>query len=879
MTDRRRLRFGAGALAGFVSLVLLDARVARSEPPSAPATKPLTKNAVAEAPKVTGSSPVGVDYVHALGRHATKTLAPSTGTLGALVALPRGTMAEDFGLEPFRPRIARLRGPQAKIEEFGFAHPELRIEFPPPVRPFMDRAGPWVLADIARRDRSVDGTGVLVGVADTGLDVTNPEVIDELGRSRVAWMLDLALAPLGVHDDLEKRFGFADAVGGGYRGAVLSNDMITELLSDIRTKKCVEDGKKKCAPSDEVGHGTHVTGIAAARGADGKFTGIAPKANIIAVRLTKPNSFAIDNESLQRGVEFIFDRADFEKRPVVANLSLGADFGPHDGTTLWEEAIASFVGPEHPGRAVVAAAGNAGDIVSMPFHQSVRVTSGTRMRVPIVTSGVESGSVQVWVTMRPGAEIAVGLDGPGGEEWISPVARGRQGAKNTEDYNSGVIYAPSLPGSDIPPASNSAVVVWSGKLPAGTYGITLDGAGMVELYLEGLGDASLGAAGEAVFKSGVREGTISLPATHPSVLAVGCTVNRPRWTSIANQELGLRMPLLDENGGLSLARSATGDTPTTREPVAGEICWFSSAGPTLRGVPKPEIAAPGALVISALSRTAKPGSPGSVFTSPACPPSKTGKADNRCLQIDDTHGVANGTSMSAPIVSGVVALLLQRDPTLTQDKILALLQGGAHKLRVDPLYNDQAGPGEVDAIGALDALDQMQNPTLQLPAFDTSWLTVSADYVAADGSTPLTAIVELRTADGQHRADFFDAPRLRPVLLIDDQPVEVPPEIIRRGPGVWFFTYTAPPGIGGSRATFGATFDGVPIVKEKTLPVASDRWTAKYPSSASGGSSCAVTGGTSGTSGGLRSGAAALGVAALAIGATGLRRRITRRRS
>ncbi|MBS2014680.1 MAG: S8 family serine peptidase [Deltaproteobacteria bacterium] len=815
-----------------------------------------------------------MSYLHALGRHAVKTLAPSTGTLGALVALPRGKKAEDYGLEPFRPRIARLRGPQAKIEEFGFQHPELRVELAPPVRPFMDRAGVAVFADLARRERGVDGTGVMVGVADTGLDVSNPEMVDERGRSRVAWMLDLSLNPLGVYDDLEKRFGFADAVGGGYRGAVLSNDMITELISDLRTGKCVEDGRKKCAPSDEVGHGTHVTGIASGRGATGKYPGIAPKADIIAVRLTKPNSFAIDNESLQRGVEFIFDRADAEKRPVVANLSLGADFGPHDGTTLWEEAIASFVGPEHPGRVVVAAAGNAGDIASMPYHQSVRVTSGTRMRVPIRTSGVESGSVQIWVTMRPGAEIAVGLDGPGGEEWIAPVERGRQGAKNTDDYNSGVIYAPSLPGSDIPPASNSAVVVFSGKLPAGTYAITLDGSGMAELYLEGLGDASLGADGQALFTNGVREGTISLPATHPSVLAVGCTVNRPRWTSIAGQELGLRVPILDEAGGIPLSRLLADGANTSREPLDGEICWFSSAGPTLRGVPKPEIAAPGALVVSALSRTAKPGSPGSVFTAAACPPTKSGKADNRCLQIDDTHGIANGTSMSAPIVSGVVALLLQRDPTLTQDKVLALLQGGAHKLRVDPLFNDQAGPGEVDAVGALDALEQMRNPVLHLPAIEKSWATLSADYVAADGSTPLTTILELRTADGQHRADFFDAPRLRPVVLVDDQLIEVLPELVRRGPGVWFFAWTPPPGLGGSRATFGATFDGVPIVATKTVPIASDRWNAKYPSRASGGSAC-TTAAAPAPIGSTN----ALPVAGLALAGAALGRRITRRRS
>ena len=343
--------------------------------------------------------------------------------------------------------------------------------------------------------------------------------------------------------------------------------------------------------------------------------------------------------------------------------------------------------------------------------------------------------------------------------------------------------------------------MWTGKWPDGTYAVTLEGTGMAELYVQGLGDASLGSDRQATFVNGVREGTINLPATHPSIIGVGCTVNRPRWQSIAGADVGLRVPLLDGPGGLAAPRSK--DVAAFRDLTEGEVCWFSSAGPTATGVPKPEISAPGALVVSALSRSAKPGTAGSVFTNPSCPATKSGKTDSRCLQIDDTHGIAVGTSMSSPVVAGVVALLLQKDPTLTQDKILALLQAGAHRFRGAAPFDDQSGPGEVDATGALDALDQMKNPELQLPAADQSWLTLSSDYVPADGSTAVTAIVELRTVDAKHRADFFDKQRLLPVLLVDGMPFEATPEIIRRGPGVWFFVWKPPPGLGGSRATFG----------------------------------------------------------------------------
>lgn len=197
--------------------------------------------------------------------------------------------------------------------------------------------------------------------------------------------------------------------------------------------------------------------------------------------------------------------------------------------------------------------------------------------------------------------------------------------------------------------------------------------------------------------------------------------------------------------------------------------------------------------------------------------------------------------MSSPVVAGVVALLLQVDPTLTQDRVIALLQAGAHRYRTLGQFDDQGGPGEVDALGALDALDQMKQPELHLPAYARSWITLSSDYVAADGSTPLTAILELRTADGAHRGDLFEASRLAPVLLIDGKAALPAPSLMRRGPGVWFFVWNPPAGLGGSRATFGATFDGAPIVEPKTLPIAPDRWIALYPSYAKGGSSCTVS--------------------------------------
>lgn len=803
------------------AVALLDVTPARSADPA--------------ARRIT--SPIGTGYLDVLDRRVPDLVA-TKGVIGALVAVPKDRTAADLGLMPVAPGIGRLRGDASALRAFGELHPDLRMEIAPPLHLLNDRVGLWTRATLARETMGANGSGVFVGVVDTGLDVTHPDFLNPDGTTRVAWLLDLSAEPGGQHKALEDQFGVKDTkTGKVVAGRVFNALDINLMLDRIKAKACDETSGQVCAPSDTVGHGTHVMGIAAA-GGTGPYAGVAPKADLIVARVTSND--AIREDLLVTGVQFMFDRADFEKKPLVANISLGSDFGPHDGTFMWEQSLAAYVGPDHPGHAIVAAAGNSGSIAEMPIHQTVYVSEDTPMLVPIRTKGADSnGQVQIWVTLRAGADLKIGLDGPDGT-WIPPVERGHQNAKNTNDYNAGIIYGSNLEGSAVPQGSNGAVVIWAGAWPSGTYNIRLEGKGVAELYLEGLGEVGLGTSKPAVFASAVREGTINLPATHPSIIGVGCTVNRVRWTSITGAQVGLRMPVLDREGGLPIRKAITpqDDDSPFRDVLEGEVCWFSSTGPTATGVPKPEIAAPGAMVISAMSRDAFPGKPSSVFTSSVCPQNRDGIDDKKCLQIDEGHGVAEGTSMSAPAVAGVIALLFQRDPTLTQDKIVGLLQAGAHRYRTSTAFDDRGGPGEVDVVGSLIALEQMQKPELHLPSLEQSWLSLSSDWVAADGSTPMTVLLELRTADGTRQADLFDANRLQAKVSIDGKPVTPAPALTRRAPGVWLYTFTPPAGLGGTKATFGATFDGAPIVAPRTLPVAPDRWTAMYPSS-SMGSGCA----------------------------------------
>ncbi len=476
----------------------------------------------------------------------------------ARVVLPAGVRAGDVGLRDFVPGIGRLIGSPASIMAFADAHPDLPVEVTPPLHTLLDSAGAFVSANEAVQ-QGMDGSGVLVGVADTGLDVTHPDFLDAQGHTRVAWLLDLSSPPRGVHADLEQKFGITAGAGSVLAGAVWS-------AADIDA--AIASGATSMLPHDEVGHGTLVTACAAGNGLSGQspYRGVAPGATILLARITGAGTTSIDTDDVLLGAGFLFDRAVAMGEPVVVNLSLGSDFGPHDGTMAWEQALASFVGPDHPGRALVAAAGNSGSISPDDgplVHQNVYVSPGAIVRVPIPASASQAGGVQVWVAMHAGASMRVGLEGPDGT-LIAPVDPDDSAGKDGSGYQAAVYNGSASMNSPVPAASHGAVVAWQGSWPGGTYAVTLGGSGTADLYVEATGDAA-GSNGFALgFAEGVRESTINLPATVPSIIGVGCTINKTSWIDANGDRHLVNVPLLDGAAGCRTPTSRDGRGPASR---------------------------------------------------------------------------------------------------------------------------------------------------------------------------------------------------------------------------------------------------------------------------------------------------------------------------
>ncbi|MEI7983976.1 MAG: S8 family serine peptidase, partial [Bacteroidota bacterium] len=167
------------------------------------------------------------------------------------------------------------------------------------------------------------GDSVVIGIVDEGFDYTHPTFYDTTGtRLRIlrAWEQgnDQGPAPSG--------FSYGTEIAG--QDALLAKQY-----------------------SDQETHGTHVAGIAGGSGfltPGNQYRGVAPDADLIFVRIGNSASSVTD------GINYIFQQAATVGKPAVVNLSLGSHIGPHDGTSLMDQAIDNLVGP---GKIVAGAAG------------------------------------------------------------------------------------------------------------------------------------------------------------------------------------------------------------------------------------------------------------------------------------------------------------------------------------------------------------------------------------------------------------------------------------------------------------------------------------------------------------------------------------------
>jgi subtilisin family serine protease len=179
--------------------------------------------------------------------------------------------------------------------------------------------------------QAYDGTGVIIGMIDTGFDYQHTAFrrSDDPSKTRI----------VRVYDP-NNTTGYPAIINGeNLPGSIFMNEQIDTLTTDSYDT-----------------HGTNTTGVAAGRNVNG-YGGTAPGAEIVLCTSRTLHS-GISELEVINCIKYIYAYADSVGKPCVINISMSNRFGPHDGKDRVSAAIAQSVGP---GRIFVVAAGNNGN--------------------------------------------------------------------------------------------------------------------------------------------------------------------------------------------------------------------------------------------------------------------------------------------------------------------------------------------------------------------------------------------------------------------------------------------------------------------------------------------------------------------------------------
>jgi subtilisin family serine protease len=542
------------------------------------------------------------------------------------------------------------------------------------------------------------GRNVIVGVVDSGIDLAHPDFRNADGTSRVEWVWDqndaLGPDPGGVYD-----YGTA----------------WNSVAIDAGTTR----------QEDTYGHGTHVAGIAAGNGrayggtvAQYTYMGVAPEADLVIVNTDFTTGGVID------AVQWIEERAAAMGRPSVVNLSLGSQFGSHDGTEALDVAFRALSGP---GKIIVASAGNEGDA---GIHAEAVVPAGGSLNLqftigPYTATPGNTGAQQdvlIVESWYPGAQtLTFQVTTPRGYTTETVVL----GTPKTKSTNDGTIYVGvvNAPQND---DNTCEIDLWDGSATfppyAGTWTVRVNNPGVAEVPIDFWIPYDALGSGEALTHWATYEAareTVGSPATSDSVIAVAAYVSKSSWPYGTSSTCGYNPP-----------------------PPLGSLASFSSRGPRRDGAQKPDIAAPGMGIASAWSANGDP------YFYDNVPCAKTN---------DGYHVVSQGTSQSSPHIAGVAALILEKHPTDARRQVLARLRNSARSdAWTGTVPNWNYGYGKVDAQAAIDA-----STPVRLLAMGAAWTDGAAtvSWTVAEAQSGTRFMVERgESEDGEFLAvsDLLD---------------------------------------------------------------------------------------------------------------------------
>ena len=541
---------------------------------------------------------------------------------------------------------------------------------------------------------SYTGKGVVVGVIDTGIDTTLDAFKNEEGKSRISYFWNMEINDQTRYPTVVTPEGESHtySYGSEYTAA------------DIDKQKA-----KSPVFTDPGGHGTHVCGTIGGR--DTKYPGMAPEVQYIVVDNTTVNDEGSEDMwsgagsgSTLDAIEYIISRAEEMNMPLVVNISQGTCIGPHDGSTLFEQAIQADI--EERNLIICLSAGNENSKqktaeVTVPAggSETVKLTMAV---YPDMWDYTYYNSVDIWSKGNPKIDMNVACTD------VSRDIAYEETIDEYEDFGDLKMSCSKelscvLNGDDRCLLNFHATSDVSNNKPQLqivflTFTNNSSEDADISLYLQ--------RNTKSEFLDHVGGCTIGMPGSTPGAITVGAFWSRAEGSSATD----------------------------------GEICSFSAQGPVRKpdlysglNAVKPDIVAPGAFLYSMASTGSNANAP---------------------------YIAMAGTSMSTPVVAGTVALILQNMPDATPEQIKEILFDeamsddftgevpndvyGRGKLSAKSLESAKIVSPKPNAVEAVRSKDKKKNLIITgtgfTPAVDVyiNGILWEADKVVVDGSTQIT---------------------------------------------------------------------------------------------------------------------------------------------
>lgn len=314
----------------------------------------------------------------------------------------------------------------------------------------------------------LNGTNVLVGIIDTGIDYLNREFMLEDDTTRIVRLWDQTLGY-----DKENLI-----MGSIYSEADINNA--------INAKKQGLDPYSIVPSTDDIGHGTSMASIIGARGYNPAVKGIASDCKYSIVKLKQITNSYLNLVDLKDNVpkfnaidiilalNYLREVSKELQLPLVICLPLSSNMGSHDGRSILEYYINKV--SSQGGNVVVTSSGNEGNTHTHAegFIEGVNLTEEIELNI-----GPQQNSLSLNLYVASPQTITLTIISPAGQVFnnlsfkFSTYELGNLGLPLNFIYENTKIYVKFLSPDTL--TGDEKIVIWSNTMKKGIWKFLLTG--------------------------------------------------------------------------------------------------------------------------------------------------------------------------------------------------------------------------------------------------------------------------------------------------------------------------------------------------------------------------------------------------------------------